>query len=62
MKCPTCGKENKFYATGCDEFDAAIIKFGVDAALEYFATPEKEKHNFDSLREKPKNETPNIHY
>ena len=43
--------EKKYYKTTCDEFEVAIKKFGVNAALEYFVTPEEEKHNFDSLKE-----------
>lgn len=37
---------------GIEIFENAIIEFGVDLALEYFATPEKELHWFDELKEK----------
>lgn len=40
--------------TKADIFEDAIREFGVDAALEYFATPEDKRHHFDSLRTTPK--------
>jgi hypothetical protein len=38
-KCPYCLNKKKYYATGCEKFEAAVREFGVEAALEYFATP-----------------------
>ena len=46
--------EKKNYKTGCDEFEAAIKKFGVDSALEYFCTPEEKIKEFDFLKLKEK--------
>jgi hypothetical protein len=46
--------EKIYYESNADEFDAAIKKFGVDNALEYFATPKEERHHFDSLRDEKK--------
>jgi hypothetical protein len=36
--------------TGVEKFEKAIMDFGVDAALEYFATPEELKHLWDELK------------
>ena len=36
--------------TGVEKFEKAIMEFGVDAALEYFATPEGVKHLWDDLK------------
>ena len=37
-----------------EEFEAAIRKFGVDNALEYFATPKERHSDFDFLKLKEK--------
>lgn len=37
---------------GIEIFEKAIIEFGVDLALEYFATPKEELHWFNELKEK----------
>lgn len=42
------------YETPMDEFEAAIKKFGVDNALEYFATPEEKHKDFAFLKLKEK--------
>ena len=39
---------------GCDKFELAIIEFGVDSALEYFATPEELRYLWDELKEQEK--------
>jgi hypothetical protein len=38
--------------TGVEVFEEAIMDFGVDAALEYFATPEEFRHLWDEMKEK----------
>ena len=38
--------------TGCERFELAIMEFGVDAALEYFATPKDLHHLWDELKKK----------
>jgi hypothetical protein len=48
----SCGCEYVLYSLGVEEFEAAIIKFGVKEALEYFATPEEMHQSFlDDLKE-----------
>lgn len=37
--------------TKLDKFELAILNFGVDAALEYFATPKELHHLWDGLKE-----------
>ena len=48
----SCGCEYVIYGTGVEEFEASIIKFGVKAALEYFATPKDLHHLWDDDWEK----------
>ena len=36
--------------TGVEIFEKAIMEFGVDAALEYFATPFSQRHLWDDLK------------
>jgi hypothetical protein len=36
--------------TGVEKFELAIMEFGVDAALEYFATPDNLHHLWDDLK------------
>ena len=49
--CETCGQSVTVYSTGCEKFEAAIKEFGVDAALEYFGTPEEIFHLFNDLKQ-----------
>ena len=46
--------EETIYETSMDEFEAAIKKYGVDNALEYFGTPIEKRSEFDFLRMKEK--------
>ncbi len=50
--CQHCGVTKTIYSTGCEEFESAIKKFGIDAALEYFSTPAEIHHIFEDLKEK----------
>jgi len=41
---------SKIYTLGIKQFEAAIIAFGVDSALEYFGTPEEIQHLWDDMK------------
>ena len=44
----------RHYATLVEQLEDAVIEFGVDAALEYFATRKDKRHLWDKEREKEK--------
>jgi len=52
MKCDDC--PYKPWQTGIKIFENAILEFGVNAALEYFATPEELRSEFDDLKKQEK--------
>ena len=44
----------EYYATLQEQLNDAVIEFGVDAALKYFATPKELYHLWDEEREREK--------